>query len=299
MKRILIAGGTGFLGKHLISFLSEAGYVLHVLTRGSTSKSSDKIRFFKWDIDKKYIDKKAFEEVDTMINLSGANIGKKRWTKQRKREILESRIKSVDLLYQYTAENNFEIKTFISSSAVGFYGAVTTDEIFEETSDNGHDFLATVCRDWENSAQRFNDLHIRTVILRKGIILGKDGGMIKQLTPLAKSGINVSLGSGKQFIPWIDVRDLVRMYGFILSNSEVEGIYNAVASQHLTMNDFSESLLTSFGKKSYLPNPPAFIIRLLLGEMSVMMLEGTRVSNEKIKKTGFQFEYDTIEKSLC
>jgi len=298
MKKILIAGGTGFVGKQLIPFLVEKGYSIHVLTRKPSANPSKNIRFFQWEIERQYIDKKAFEGVEILINLTGANIGEKRWTEQRKKEIIDSRINSIDVLYQYISENKFNINTFISSSAVGFYGAVTTDKTFVETSESGNDFLASVCQKWEDAALKFNDLGIRTIILRKGVILGKEGGMVKKLSPLAKLGINVSLGSGKQYLPWIDIRDLVRLYDFILSNTQLEGIFNAVATEQITMSDLSKALLQAFGKKSFLPNAPAFVIRLLFGEMAVMLLEGSKVSNEKLKTTGFIFEFDTIEKSL-
>ena len=298
MKKILIAGGTGFVGKKLIPFLVEKGYSIHVLTRKPSANSSKNIRFFQWEIERQYIDKKAFEGVEILINLTGANIGEKRWTEQRKKEIIDSRINSIDVLYQYISENKFNINTFISSSAVGFYGAVTTDKTFVETSESGNDFLASVCQKWEDAALKFNDLGIRTIILRKGVILGKEGGMVKKLSPLAKLGINVSLGSGKQYLPWIDIRDLVRLYDFFLSNAQLSGIYNAVATEQITMSDLSKALLQAFGKKSFLPNAPAFVIRLLFGEMAVMLLEGSKVSNEKLKTTGFSFEFDTIGKSL-
>lgn len=298
MKKILIAGGTGFVGKQFIPFLVEKGYSIHVLTRKPSANSSKNIRFFQWEIERQYIDKKAFEGVEILINLTGANIGEKRWTEQRKKEIIDSRINSIDVLYQYISENKFNINTFISSSAVGFYGAVTTDKTFVETSDNGNDFLASACQKWEDAALKFNDLGIRTIILRKGVIFGKEGGMVKKLSPLAKLGINVSLGSGKQYLPWIDIRDLVRLYYFILSNTQLKGIFNAVATEQITMSDLSKALLQAFGKKSFLPNAPAFVIRLLFGEMAVMLLEGSKVSNEKLKTTGFIFEFDTIGKSL-
>ena len=289
MKKILIAGGTGFVGKKLILFLVEKGYSIHVLTRKPSANSSSNIRFFQWKIERQYIDKKAFEGVEILINLTGANIGEKRWTEQRKKEIIDSRINSIDVLYQYISENKFNINTFVSSSAVGFYGAVTTDKTFVETSENGNDFLASVCQKWEDAALKFNDLSIRTIILRKGVILGKEGGMVKKLSPLAKLGINVSLGSGKQYLPWIDIRDLVRLYDFFLSNAQLSGIYNAVATEQITMSDLSKALLQAFGKKSFLPNAPAFVIRLLFGEMAVMLFEGSKNNNEKLKTTGFFF----------
>ncbi len=298
MKKILIAGGTGFVGKQLIDFLVGKGYSIHVLTRKPSANSTENICFFRWDFERQYIDKKAFEGVEILINLTGANIGEKRWTNDRKKEIIDSRIKSINLLYQYISENKFNINTFISSSAVGFYGAVTTEKTFAETSESGNNFLASVCQKWEDAALKFKDLGVRTVILRKGVILGKEGGMVKKLSPLAQLGINVSLGSGEQYLPWIDIRDLLRLYDFFLSNPQLSGIYNAVATEQITMNDFSKVLLKSFGKKSFLPNAPAFVIRLLFGEMAVMLLEGSKVSNDKLKSTGFSFEFDTIEKSL-
>lgn len=179
MKKILIAGGTGFVGKQLIDFLVGKGYSIHVLTRKPRANLTENICFFRWDIERQYIDKKAFEGVEILINLTGANIGEKRWTQQRKKEIIDSRIESINLLYQYISENKLNINTFISSSAVGFYGAVTTDNTFVETSESGNDFLASVCQQWENAVLKFNDLGVRAVILRKGVILGKDGGMVK------------------------------------------------------------------------------------------------------------------------
>jgi hypothetical protein len=238
MEKILIAGGTGFVGKNLIAFLVEKGYFIHVLTRKPMSNPSKNIHYFKWDVENQYIDDKAFEGVSILINLTGANIGEKRWTKERKSEIIHSRIKSIDLLYQYVSTKNCHIGTFISSSAVGFYGAITKEETFDETFEQGNDFLAHVCEKWESAALKFKELGIRTIILRKGVILGEDGGMLRKLAPMAKLGINVSLGSGRQYLPWIDIRDLVRLYEFIISNISVNGIYNAVASEPITMVSF-------------------------------------------------------------
>lgn len=298
MKKILIAGGTGFVGKALIKHLVNCGYMVNVLTRRNKISSMENIRYFEWDIKKGFIDEKAFEGVSKIINLTGANITEKRWTEKRKVEIIESRTKAIDLLFTYVTTRNFSIDIFISSSAVGYYGAITTDEIFTEKSNNCSDFLASVCRKWEKSALQFESLGVATVILRKGVVLGRDGGMYQKLAPLAKLGINTSLGNGRQYLPWIDIRDLVRLYEFILKTDELSGVFNAVSSEHIMMNDFSKALLRSFGKTSSLPNVPAFLVRLFLGEMSVMLLKGSRVSNYKIKQTGFKFEYRSIEKTF-
>lgn len=298
MKKILIAGGTGFVGKALIKHLVNCGYMVNVLTRRNKISSTENIRYFEWDIKKGFIDEKAFEGVSKIINLTGANITEKRWTEKRKVEIIESRTKAIDLLFTYVKTRNFSIDIFISSSAVGYYGAITTNEIFTEKSNNGSDFLASVCRKWEKTALQFDSLGVATVILRKGVVLGRDGGMYQKLAPLAKLGINTSLGNGRQYLPWIDIRDLVRLYEFIFKTDELSGVFNAVSSEHIMMNDFSKALLRSFGKTSFLPNVPAFLVRLFLGEMSVMLLKGSRVSNHKIKQTGFKFEYSSIEKTF-
>lgn len=298
MNKILIAGATGFIGQQLIASLLEKGYFVNALSRKLKRSSQPQLNYFQWDTDTGFIDKSAFEEVDVIINLTGANIGEQRWSNRRKKEIVDSRIKSINLLYNFVKHNNIQIKTFISSSAVGYYGAVTSDKIFTEESAAGKDFLAEVCQSWEQAAMQFQNLRIRTVILRKGVVFGRDGGMLQKLSSLARLGINVSLGNGKQFLPWMDVRDVIRLYEFILANNEISGIYNAVSSEHITMNEFSKILLQSFGKKSWLPNTPEFIIKMIFGEMSVMLLEGSKVSNEKLLSTGFTFEFDTLKKSL-
>lgn len=298
MNKILITGGTGFVGKQLISFLSEKGYELSVLSRKKLI-GDEKITYYQWDIDKGYINIKAFEGVDTIINLTGANITEKRWTKKRKKELVDSRVNSIELLLKYVSENKVPIKTIISSSAVGYYGAVTTNTIFDETSEKGDDFLAAICTQWEKAVCQFSTVGARVVVLRKGVIVGKDGGLYQKFAPLAKRGINPAVGSGNQYMPLIDVRDLMRLYDFLLTHHEVNGIFNIVSSQYITMNELANTFLSHFGKKRILPNVPGFAIKLLFGEMATMLLNGSRVDNEKIKQQGFHFLYETLEKSLA
>lgn len=298
MNRILIAGGTGFVGQKLVQFLAENDFNLSVLTRKNIQSSFKNVQYYKWDIIREEIDLSAFDNVDTIINLTGVNIGEKRWTRKRKKEIIDSRVNAIQLLYKYVVNYKIPIHTFISSSAVGFYGAVTSEDvIFDEGSPNGNDFLGMVCREWEISAQLFAEIKSRVIILRKGIVLGK-GGVYQKMAPLAKWGINTSLGSGQQYMPWIDINDLIQLYSFLLENRNLEGVFNAVSTEYITMNDFSKSLLRSFNRKSFLPNIPAFIVRALFGEMALMLLEGTRVSNEKIKDVGFCFQNEYLLESL-
>jgi uncharacterized protein len=288
--KILIAGGTGFLGKALAAYLINCGVEVNVLSRRKVCER-DAISYYRWDVENKYIDIKAFDGVDSIVNMTGVNIGEKRWTTKRKIEIIESRITPIQLLLSYVDELHMHIETFISSSAVGFYGALTSQKILMETDDSGHDFLSSVCKQWESSALEFHDVAKRVVILRKGVVFGKDGGLYRKMIPLAKIGINVSMGTGLQFLPWIDIRDLVRLYYFILTESGINGIFNAVATQHITMNDFAKYLLSSHNKSSFLPNIPAFLVKLLTGELSDMLLYGSRVSNQKLLDAGFIFNY--------
>lgn len=299
MKRILIAGATGFVGKKLVKTLAEKGLNLAVLTRKNSYAQFENVQYYKWDILREKIEMPAFENVDTIINLTGANIGKKRWTPKRKKEIIDSRVKAIELLYKYVTENKIHINTFISSSAVGFYGAITSNTILNENAPNGNDFLANVCKEWETAAQLFAGIKSRVIILRKGIVLGR-GAAYKKMASLAKWNINTALGNGKQYMPWIEIDDLINLYYFFLINEKLGGTFNAVATEHITMNDFAKGLLHSFGKKSFLPNPPAFMVKFMFGEMASMLLEGTRVSNEKIKNEGFilqnEYLFDALQK---
>ncbi|HRN17268.1 MAG TPA: TIGR01777 family oxidoreductase, partial [Xylanibacter oryzae] len=262
--------------------------------RGRVSHSN-LISYYKWDVENGFIDKEAFDGVNAIVNMTGTNMGEKRWTSKRKIEIVESRTKPIELLLSCIRRLGIRIDTFISSSAVGFYGAVTSQKIFVETDHPGNDFLASVCRQWETSALSFSDVAKRVVILRKGVVIGKDGGLYKKMVPFAQMGLNIAMGDGSQFLPWIDIRDLVKLYYFILTDDRISGIFNAVSTQQITMNDFSRYMLASLNKKSILPNIPAFLVKLMTGDMSDMMLYGSRVSNQKIIDAGFKFDYPKLD----
>lgn len=292
--KILIAGGTGFLGKALTVYLLDCGFEVNVLSRGRVSHSNI-ISYYQWDVENGFIDKEAFDGVNAIVNMTGTNMGEKRWTSKRKIEIVESRTKPIELLLSYIRRLGIRIDTFISSSAVGFYGAVTSQKIFVETDHSGNDFLASVCRQWEASALSFSDVAKRVVILRKGVVIGKDGGLYKKMVPFAQMGLNIAMGDGSQILPWIDIRDLVKLYYFILTDDRISGIFNAVSTQQITMNDFSRYMLASLNKKSILPNIPAFLVKLMTGDMSDMMLYGSRVSNQKIIDAGFKFDYPKLD----
>lgn len=296
-KRILIAGGTGFIGLQLVSYLSSLGYHLSVLTREKKYPNTPTVTYYKWDVIQEYIERGAFDGVDTIINLTGANIADKKWCRKRKKQLLHSRTKPLQLLYNYIQTNHISIKKIISSSAVGYYGAITSNSIFNESSPRGSDFLAKVCNKWERSAKLFNGVVNQVIILRKGVVIG-EGGMVKKLSPLAKIGINTTLGSGKQYLPWIALKDLMNLYVYLIESDQVSGVYNVVADEHLQQRDFSKLLLKKYNKNSWLPGVPSWLIKIMYGEQSKMLLEGTRIDNNKLKQIGFNIQYPTFQLAL-
>jgi len=285
---VLITGGTGLVGQMLSNKLSDKGYIVRILTR-TPKKEND----FSWDIANNFIDEKAFENLDYIIHLAGAGIAEKRWTPKRKEEIITSRTKSTELVFNKIQELKVPLRGFISASAIGYYGAITTDKIFTETDLPANDFLGNVCQLWESSTLKFNKINIPTTIFRLGIVLSKKGGALEKM----KNLIIAPIANGKQHIPWIDINDLTNMFIFSIENN-VTGIFNAVAPEQQTSYSFSK-LLAKKTKRPFFPiGVPTFLLKLIFGRMSIILTTGSRVSSKKIKNTGFQFTYNNLESSL-
>lgn len=296
MQRILIAGGTGFVGKQLIDQLVQSGYNVAALSRTPERyQTNESLQYYAWNIEKNYIDSEAFENVNIIINLTGENIGEKRWTNKRKTELLESRIGALNLLHTYMERLQVPLQLLISTSAVGYYGAVTSQSILTEETTSGNDFLASICTQWESAALQFEKVNCKVVILRLGLVIG-NGGVYDKMSFFAKYGISTAIGKGTYYVPWISLDDLVKLYLFILKNPAFEGVYNTVSSTHTTMNEFSNALINSFNKSKIIPNAPKIVMKMLFGEMSVMLSEGTRISNEKLTSTGFEFEDNSLSR---
>jgi len=296
METILIAGGTGLIGKYLTIHLQEKGYRVRILSRQKKSELSENSYF--WDITSNYIDENALTNVDFIINLSGENIGSKRWTKKRKQEILASRINSTKLLFNKVQQNNLSLKGYLTASAVGYYGAKTTEKIFIESDKAATDFLGSICNEWEAASLLFSNQNIRTVQIRTGIVLSRNGGVLQKMTQPIKMGFGSILGNGQQYVPWIHIVDLCRLYEFALCNTNLLSAYNAVAPEHVTHKDLTYTLAARFHKKIWLPKLPAFLMKILLGNMSDLVLYGSRISSQKIKEAGFKYRFPTIDKAL-
>ncbi len=297
MAKILITGGTGLIGKELAHYFTNTGHTVVLLTRNSF-KEKYPFKTYEWDVNSGHINEKAFEDIEHIIHLAGAGIADERWSKKRKQEIIDSRVKSTLLVAAYLKKLNIKPINFIGASAIGFYGAKTNEIVYKETDKGEIDFLSFSTNDWEESYDAIRKLGIETSVLRIGVVLSEKGGAYKKMAKPFKMGLGCALGSGKQYMPWIHVEDLIEIFNQVMLGKIKTGLYNAVASQHITNNEFSMALAKSLNKKLILPNVPAFILKLALGEMAIVLLEGSRVSNEKLLNTGFKFKYTSIEEAL-
>lgn len=288
MMRILITGGTGLVGKRLTKMLIDKNYEVIILSRNPKEENE-----FKWSVAENYIDEKALINTDYIIHLAGAGIADKRWTEGRKKTIIDSRVLTTNLLFSKINELNINLKGFISASGIGYYGSVTSDKIFEETDKVGNDFLGKVCHKWENAAHQFSTKNIPVTILRTGIVLSKKGGALEKM----KTPIISPLGSGKQYIPWIHIDDLCTMYIKSIEDN-LTGIFNAVAPEHHTSKSFSKALAKSIKRPFLGIGVPSFMMKLLFGEMAVLLLEGSRISAKKIEKNGYSFRFAKLSKAL-
>ncbi|GIQ58343.1 NAD-dependent epimerase [Flavobacterium collinsii] len=296
-KNVLLTGGTGFVGKQLTDLLIDSGFTVSILSRTARENTS-LITYYKWNLKSDYINEEAILQADYIIHLAGEGIVEKRWTKRRKKVILESRVQPIDLIFSILKKNNKILDAFISASAVGIYGAVTSSTICTEDSPPANDFLGLTCVKWEQAVDKINALGIRTAKLRTGIVLGRNEGFLKKLGPNFKNGFGVVLGTGKQYLPWIHIEDLCQIYLKALTDENIKGPYNACITDNTTNLSFSKSLANLYGYKIWLPKVPAFILKIILGEMSEAVLKGQRVSSEKIQKTGFEFQFTDLESAL-
>lgn len=293
--KILITGGTGLIGTRLSEFLIDAGYEVAHLSRQPGKFS--RYKTFRWDIKNSYIEDNALTWADYIVNLAGASVAGGKWTDDRKKEILDSRVKSTNLLNRCLQSTSNHVKGFISASAVGIYGDAG-EKLVSEESTYADDFLAEVAKKWEEAAWKMRDKGIRTVIFRMGIVLSDQGGVLPQIARPVKLMAGAPLGSGKQFMSWIHIDDLCRLYIKAIEEPQFSGVYNAVAPNPVTNEEFTKALAEVMHRPLMMPKIPAFGLKLMLGEMSEIVLGGSRVSAAKVQQTGFTFEYPFIEEAL-
>lgn len=298
MDTVLITGGTGLVGQALTALLLERGYRVTVLTRGKKVSETPNLRYAHWDPARKTLDITALQEADHIVHLAGANVAEGRWTKQRKQEIVDSRVESGNFLFDSLRQHPNKIKKVISASATGFYGAYT-GKPFTENDPPAGDFLGTTCKAWEDSVRQMETLGKKVIILRTGIVLSLKGGALKEFYRPVKLGFATVMGSGEQFISWIHLQDLVRLYHNAIVNDLLHGTYNAVAPRPVTNQELVQSLARAVKGNSFITiHVPAFALKVALGEMSIEVLKSVKVSSEKIQQTGFVFSYPDVDSAV-
>ncbi len=293
---VLITGGSGLIGRYLTSLFLSEGYTVSHLSR--QSNQFGRVRVYRWNPVKEIIDPLVLEGVDYIIHLAGANIGERPWTRDRRAEIISSRSASLKFLHKVITNNKIPIKALISASAIGYYGSITSEKIFKEDDEPATDFLGIVCQQWEEAAGLFEHSGIRTVKIRNAVVLEKDDSAIARMLKIAKLGLFPKLGSGKQYMPWIHIKDLSNIYLKALADKQMNGVYNAVSPGHVTQFEFMKTLARVIHKPFIHPPVPAIILKTMYGEMSDVILKGSRISPDKIVNTGFNFVYPHLEEAL-
>lgn len=303
MKTVLIAGGTGLVGSRLQTVLRENGFSVIVLSRKKTGQSNgvEGVRFAQWDSDKGTIDEWAIKEADYIINLSGAGVAEKRWTTERKKEILLSRVKSGQTLVNALVQIPNKVEAVVNSSAIGWYGpdpSIPNPHPFVETDPHYSDFLGETCLQWEQSIEPVSALGKRLVLLRTGIVLSNKGGALAEFKKPLQFGVAASLGSGKQVVSWIHIDDLCGLFLKAITDNHMRGAYNAVAPIPVSNLVLTHTLAKTINKFWVPAKVPAFVLKIVLGEMSIEVLKSATISASKAIEAGFEFKYPDIQSAL-
>lgn len=294
-KNILIAGGSGLVGKRLSELLIEKGYSVSWLSRKTGNAGA--IKVYQWNLNQGTIEEEAIQNADFVINLSGTPIADKRWTNSRKADIINSRTGSIRLLHDYFKKIKFP-KAYISATAIGFYGNTGEQTVDESTPAGKQGFLPESCIKWEETFHEIQHPGLRTAALRVGIVLSNRGGALTQLAMPFKFFTGNWLGSGQQWYSWIHIDDLCRMFIFAIENNSVSGIYNAVAPNPERNKDMMFLLKKVIDRPALMMPVPGFALKLAMGEMASMVLDGSKISSAKIEAAGFEFLYPKLQTAL-
>ena len=293
--KILISGASGLVGTHLIPTLKAKGHEIFRLVR-KTPKAADEIQ---WDSEKGFSESERakLENFDAVVHLAGDNVASENWSAEKKRKIRDSRVVGTRVLVEALKQAQNPPKILVSASATGFYGS-RADEILTEDSAKGTGFLSEVCSEWENESSKAAEFGARVVMPRIGIVLAKDGGALeKMLTPF-KFGVGGRIGSGKQWMSWIALEDLIRVIHFALENENLRGAVNATAPNPVTNEDFTRTFGKVLHRPTILP-VPEFAVKLMFGEMGeTLLLEGSRVLPKRLPENGFEFKFTNLEEAM-
>ena len=295
--KLVVTGASGFIGSVLCSRLLQKGHTLTLLTRSAPRETSTGTkRWLHWRPGMSGDWESTLGAADGVINLAGEPIAAKRWTRKQKHQLRLSRIDTTVGLVRAIAKAKQKPRFLLNASAVGYYGP-RGDEIIGEDAAAGTDFLAALCRDWENEAIKAEKLGVRVIRLRTGLVLGRGGGALAKMAPPFKFFIGGPLGSGKQWMPWIQIEDEVGLVVHLIENSQANGPVNAAAPNPVTMKEFCRTLGQVLGRPSWAP-VPAFALRIMLGEMAGMLLTGQRAVPAAAEKFGYRFRYPNLQEAL-
>jgi uncharacterized protein len=304
-RTILITGGTGLIGRALSEEFAEQGFKVIVYTRNPEENkkyATDFVRYAPWDVEAGTYDRVALQAADIIVHLAGENIAAKKWTPKRKEEIVNSRLRSSELLIKAIRETPNKVKTIVSASAIGWYGPdpkIPNPRPFVETDEHYPDFLGETCKQWEDSIQPVAFFGKRLVKIRTGLVLTNQGGVFPELKKSLRFGAAGILGGGKQVMSWIHMDDLVRIYLHVINDDRLYGPFNAVSPKPVSNKELVVKLAKQIKGSFFVPlHIPNFALRLALGEMSIEVLKSATVSCDKIRKAGFNFVFPSIESAL-
>lgn len=296
--KIFVTGGTGFVGSHLARKLAESSHEVTLLTR-SLAKSPPLPQGASY-LEGNPAEKGAWMEKvpyhDGIINLAGSSIFE-RWTEAAKKAIRDSRLSTTRNLVQALSTRPSEPTFLLSTSAIGYYG-FREDEELDESSHPGEGFLASLSQEWESAAQEAENYGARVVLLRFGIVLGKEGGALRQMIPVFRKYLGSSLGSGKQWFSWIHLQDLISVYLFLIEKHRISGPINCTSPQPVRNQELTKSLGEALGKPTFMPSVPGFLLRLLLGEFGSVLLRGQKVLPRRLLEEGYRFQFPDLKGAL-
>ncbi len=295
--KILITGATGLIGQELVCLFLDKGHAVNYLTTSQRKIISKPNCFgYYWNPNENTIDENCLINVDVIVHLAGASIAKK-WTKEYKQEIIESRITSAALLFKTLKNNPHQVQQIISASGTAIYPESDSVSYDETTKSTDNSFLATVVKKWEESVDVFQKLGIKVCKLRTGVVFSNNGGALPEMVKPIKMGFGATMGNGKQIQSWIHCKDLVNLYYFAFEN-QLEGVFNAVTPHPVSNAELTKTIAKTIHKPLFLPNIPQFVMKLILGEMSFLLFSSKNVNSEKIQKLGFQFSFPTSKEAL-
>ncbi|MGB1210655.1 MAG: TIGR01777 family oxidoreductase [Lacinutrix venerupis] len=295
--KVLITGATGLIGSEIVKQCHKKNIDVNYLTTSKDKiENKDNFKGFYWNPSQSEIDVNCLKNVDVIIHLVGASISK-RWTKEHKQAIINSRLETTALLHETLKNNHNTITQIISASAIGYYPDSLTKYYTEDEKEVSNSFLGKVVQEWEQVVDSFKTLNIIVSKVRIGVVLSNKGGAFPELAKPIKYGVGAAMGTGKQWMSWIHLHDLAGIFLYVLEN-ELEGVYNGVAPNPVTNKMLTKAIAKKMKKPLFLPNIPKFVMKIILGEMHIILFESQRVSSKKIEKFNYKFEYFNLDSAL-